>query len=109
MTTMTRVCAQCKNFIGLGDFNLCCSKKYGLTYENSEADDCDYFEQEMMCKNVSKVVGGFRCSICGGYSDKIEKDQKYTLEQLVDASIDSANEISKMVECPYCHTTIVKE
>ena len=34
-------CKYCKQFIGLGDFNLCCKLKYDLCYEDTPA--CDLF------------------------------------------------------------------
>lgn len=37
-------CYQCKHFIGGGDWNLCCSKKYELCYKNTNA--CHLFEDE---------------------------------------------------------------
>ena len=32
-----KVCAKCTHFIGMGDWNLCCNKMYGLCYEDTEA------------------------------------------------------------------------
>lgn len=32
-----RQCRNCKNFLGMGDWNLCCSKKPDLCYENTPA------------------------------------------------------------------------
>lgn len=39
-----KTCKDCKYFLGMGDWNLCCSKKYGLCYENTEA--CELFVQK---------------------------------------------------------------
>ena len=38
-----KFCGNCKHFTGGGDFGTCCSLKYDLTYEDSEA--CDKFEE----------------------------------------------------------------
>lgn len=57
-------CGQCAHFIGAGDWDLCCRKQARrLTYENDDA--CPEFEQNTRCINVSAVVGGFFCSVCG--------------------------------------------
>ena len=34
-------CGNCDYFIGCGDWGLCCTQKYGLTYEDSDA--CELF------------------------------------------------------------------
>ena len=57
------VCGQCKYYLGGGDWNLCCSKKYDLVHEDSEI--CELFDKQTECCNVSALVYGFRCSICG--------------------------------------------
>lgn len=38
------VCANCENFIGGGDWGLCCKITYDLCYENTKA--CDDFKQK---------------------------------------------------------------
>ena len=60
-----KVCAQCSNYRGGGDWGLCCSKKYDLTYEDTPADDCADFEQLDECRNASCYIGAFMCSNCG--------------------------------------------
>lgn len=40
-----KVCAKCSHFLGMGDWNLCCDKMYGLCYEDTEACD-DYKEKQ---------------------------------------------------------------
>ena len=37
-------CADCKHYIGAGDWNLCCRLKYGLCYESTPA--CTKFEEK---------------------------------------------------------------
>ena len=39
-----KVCAKCSHFLGMGDWNLCCDKMYGLRYEDTEA--CDDYEEK---------------------------------------------------------------
>ena len=39
-----KVCAKCSHFLGMGDWNLCCDKMYGLCYEDTEA--CDDYEEK---------------------------------------------------------------
>ena len=39
-----KVCAKCIHFLGMGDWNLCCDKMYGLCYEDTEA--CDDYEEK---------------------------------------------------------------
>lgn len=39
---MADTCGSCKHYIGGGDWNLCCSKKYDLCYETTPA--CDLYE-----------------------------------------------------------------
>ena len=41
----TKHCSDCEYFLGMGDWNLCCSKKYDLCYANTPA--CELFS----CKN----------------------------------------------------------
>jgi len=60
---MTKKCGQCTHFIGFGDWSLCCDLMHDLTYENNDA--CPKFEQATVCRNRSRIVGGFFCSICG--------------------------------------------
>lgn len=69
-------CGQCEHFLGMGDWDLCCEKQERrLTYENQDA--CGRFEQAKSCRNVSAVVGGFFCSICGRNGwDSIVVDMK---------------------------------
>lgn len=62
-----KVCAQCDNYIGGGDWGLCCKCTYDLVYEETSADDCQNFVQKKECINASSHVGMFRCSICGAY------------------------------------------
>ena len=59
------LCCMCDNYIGMGDFGLCCKLHYHLCYENTEA--CDDFVPSTICKNSSSVVGMFRCSKCGAF------------------------------------------
>lgn len=62
------ICAQCKHYLGCGDWDLCCKKQvHRLCYEDTPADDCPSFEQMAECINNSSYVGMFRCSICGAY------------------------------------------
>lgn len=63
---MSRVCAQCRHYLGCGDWDLCCKKGVQrLCYEDTPADDCEKFEQNHECVNASSYVGMFRCSKCG--------------------------------------------
>ena len=63
------ICAQCKQYLGCGDWDLCCRKQEKrLCYEDTPADDCRSFEQMTECINNSSHVGMFRCSICGAYA-----------------------------------------
>lgn len=39
-----KVCGLCKHFFGMGDWNLCCDKKYDLTYDFNKP--CDMFEEK---------------------------------------------------------------
>lgn len=39
-----KTCKDCKYFLGMGDWDLCCSKKSGLCYENTEV--CELFAPE---------------------------------------------------------------
>lgn len=55
---MGKVCAQCENFLGGGDWGLSCSKKHGLTYEYTGATNCENFTQETVCKNNGQVPIG---------------------------------------------------
>jgi len=59
------LCCMCDNYIGAGDWNLCCKVDPCLHYENDEA--CDRFVPSKICKNVSSYVGMFRCSKCGAF------------------------------------------
>ena len=67
-------CGQCAHFLGMGDWDLCCKKQARrLTYEMNDA--CGEFEQNAKCINVSAMVGGFYCSICGVYGlDMLVRD-----------------------------------
>jgi hypothetical protein len=61
-----RTCAQCEHYIGCGDWDLCCKRGVRrLCNEDSDADDCEEFEQAKACRNVTSYVGMFRCSTCG--------------------------------------------
>lgn len=44
VTQNPRTCKECNNFIGLGDFALCCKAKYGLCYEDTPV--CKQFKQK---------------------------------------------------------------
>lgn len=62
------ICAQCKHYLGCGDWDMCCKKQEErLCYEDTPAYDCASFEQMEKCINASSDVGMFRCSICGAY------------------------------------------
>lgn len=66
MSGMSKICAQCKHYLGCGDWDLCCAKGYQrLCYEDAPASDCPGFEQNPKCTNMSSFVGLFRCSKCG--------------------------------------------
>lgn len=41
-----KVCGDCKNFIGGGDFWIDCAKCYGLCNSQTRADKCPYFEEK---------------------------------------------------------------
>lgn len=99
---MGKVCAQCENFLGGGDWGLSCSKKYGLTYEYTDATACPNFEQETICKNNSRVVGGFRCSICGAYKSFVNPDGRVSIEEYVRLSRKAEAKVKKLTECPMC-------
>lgn len=99
---MSKVCAQCKHFIGGGDFGNSCSEMYGITTEASNADDCEDFEQQTVCKNASRAVGGFRCSICGGYKNFVEVEGEVVIEEYVKLSKEANQKIRHMTECPCC-------
>ncbi len=61
---MLMICAQCKDYLGAGDWDLCCRKQHRrLTYEYSEA--CELIEPNTVVFNASMRVGCFRCSVCG--------------------------------------------
>ena len=62
-----KVCGQCANYLGGGDWGLCCQKKHGLTNEDTGVADCPHFEQAAECRNVTMRVGMFRCSLCNWY------------------------------------------
>lgn len=51
-------CKDCKHFMGLGDFALCCDIKYGLCYEDTEACE-DFEEREELC-NLCKGQYDYR-------------------------------------------------
>ena len=58
-----RLCGSCKNFIGLGDWNLCCTKNYGLCYATSYFPDCDDYEynpESELTVPASDERGGFQ-------------------------------------------------
>lgn len=99
---MGKVCAQCKNFLGGGDWGLSCSKKYGLTSESTDATNCPNFEQETVCKNNSRVVGGFRCSICGAYKSFVEVEGQVSIEEYVRLSRNAGAKVEGITECPMC-------
>lgn len=62
-----KICAQCKSYVGCGDWDMCCGKQVRrLTYCDSKA--CDEFEQNDTCTNRSDYVGGFLCSYCGYFT-----------------------------------------
>lgn len=46
-----KTCGGCEYFIGGGDFGLCCSLKYGLTYEYCKA--CDKFKKGVHWKRLA--------------------------------------------------------
>ena len=56
-----RLCGSCKNFIGFGDWNLCCTKNYGLCYATSYFPDCDDYE-------YNPESDWFKCPICGDWT-----------------------------------------
>ena len=65
---MSKVCAQCSHYIGVGDGDLCCNQgERRLCYEDSPADDCPRFHQTTVCKNRTSYVAMFRCSICNHF------------------------------------------
>ena len=39
-------CGSCKNFIGGGDFGLCCTKHYDLCYALDETGECKHYEYD---------------------------------------------------------------
>lgn len=94
---MGKVCAQCENFIGFGDWGLSCSKMYGITSESSSADDCHNFVQETEFKNASRIVSGFRCSICGEFEFMVNQAPNepfnHWLKRAQSLVVD---------ECPFC-------
>lgn len=108
---MTKVCAQCKNFLGGGDWGISCKKMYGLTSESSRADDCENFEQETVCRNASSIVGWFRCSICGEYKNFVEvnKDRIIPIEEYVRISNEARQRVKKLTKCPSCGMEIIND
>lgn len=50
---MTLCCALCEHYIGAGDFNLCCSKKYGLCYADTPA--CDLFKLSYKARDIYRA------------------------------------------------------
>ena len=44
-----KVCAKCIHFLGMGDWNLCCDRMYGLCYEDTKA--CDDFDEKKEVKD----------------------------------------------------------
>ena len=48
-----KYCGACTNFIGGGDFNLCCSKRYDLCYCYTPACNLFEFDEEVfdICKD----------------------------------------------------------
>lgn len=99
---MAKVCAQCENFLGGGDWGLSCSKKYGLTCEDTDATNCENFTQETACKNNSSVVGGFRCSICGAFKSFVKVDGQVSIEEYVRLSRKAESLVKGFTECPMC-------
>lgn len=99
---MGKVCAQCENFLGGGDWGLSCSKKYGLTYEDTDATNCENFTQETVCKNNSRVIGGFRCSICGAFKSFVKVNGQVPIGEYVRLSREAESLVKGLTECPMC-------
>lgn len=66
-----KVCGQCGNYIGGGDWGLDCKEDYWLHCEDGNA--CPKFVQRAECINSTSRVGMFRCSKCNHYcrEDKV--------------------------------------
>ena len=70
---MSKTCGECENYIGLGDWNLCCKEEHGLKefpfghlcYEDTPA--CDKFKpihrltEEEFYKKYCQTCGSQRC------------------------------------------------
>lgn len=98
-----KICAQCKNYLGGGDWGLSCSMMYGLTSECSSAADCENFDQMEICRNASSILGGFRCSLCGGYRYFVDtKGEKVSIEESVRLSVEAADRVNELTHCPCC-------
>ena len=50
---MTLCCALCEHYIGSGDFNLCCSKKYDLCYADTPA--CEQFKLDYRARDIYRA------------------------------------------------------
>ena len=54
-----KLCGHCNNFLGGGDFGLCCTKTYDLCYALDEAEGCVHYEYDENQKWLR------RCPSCG--------------------------------------------
>lgn len=54
-----KLCGHCHNFLGGGDFGLCCTKTYDLCYASDKAESCAYYEYDENQKWLQ------RCPSCG--------------------------------------------
>lgn len=50
---MTLCCALCEHYIGGGDFNLCCRKKYDLCYADTPA--CEQFKMDYRARDIYRA------------------------------------------------------
>lgn len=77
-------CGSCKNFIGGGDFGLCCTKHYDLCYALDETGECKHYEYDKInarswlhqCPHCGKVWTYFipfqRKAVVSEHGDEID-------------------------------------
>ena len=58
-----KLCGHCKNFMGGGDWSLCCSKKHGLCVSLSSAENCECYEYDETKDCL------FKCPYCGEWTE----------------------------------------
>lgn len=96
MNSEEKYCGSCKNFIGGGDFGLCCTKKPYLCYALDKIGGCEFYEYDPASDWLHE------CPFCGeittyyhrvGDASKLMIDgEEYTQE--------------KFWYCPVCKETI---